>query len=92
LTGNAKRSREEIARTKVIKVIHPTYFPDSALTNFFLFGCLKGEMADFTVNSPADILSEICWIFQENSKEILVAVYDEWIRRLEWITEHYHTK
>jgi hypothetical protein len=55
-----------------------------------------GEMAGFTANSPADILSEIRRIFQEISKETLVAGYDEWIIRLEWITEHtgeyYHTE
>jgi hypothetical protein len=36
----------------------------------------------FTANSPADILSEIRRIFQEISKETLMAAYDE------WITEH----
>jgi hypothetical protein len=45
-------------------------------------------MAGFTANSPADILSEIRRIFQEIPKETLIAVYDEWITRLEWITEH----
>jgi hypothetical protein len=52
-------------------------------------------MAAFAVNSPADILSEIRRIFQKDPKETLVAVYDEWITRLEWITEYkgeyYHT-
>jgi hypothetical protein len=48
-----------------------------------LFGYLKGEVADFTANSPADILSEIRQIFQEVSNETIVAVYDEWITRLE---------
>jgi hypothetical protein len=59
-----------------------------------LFGDLKGEMADLTAKSPTDILSEIRQIFQEISKETLVAVYDEWTTRLEWITqrkgEYYH--
>jgi hypothetical protein len=45
--------------------------------NLFLFGCLKGEMAGFTANSPVDILSEIRRIFQKMSKETLVTVYDE---------------
>jgi hypothetical protein len=53
-----------------------------------LFDYLKDEMAGFTANSPADILSEIRWIFQEIPKETLVAVYDEWMTWLEWMTEH----
>jgi hypothetical protein len=44
-----------------------------------LFGYLKGEMTGFMANSPADIFSEIRRIFQEISKETLLAVYDEWI-------------
>jgi hypothetical protein len=57
---------------------------------------MKGEMVSFTANSPTDILSAIGRIFQEISKETLVIVYDEWITRLEWMTEHkgecYHTE
>jgi hypothetical protein len=53
-------------------------------------------MTGFTANSPADILSEIRQIFPEISKETLVSVYDKWIIRIEWITEHkrqyYHTE
>jgi hypothetical protein len=59
-------------------------------------GYLKGQMAGFTANSPAHILSEIRRIYQEISKETLVAVYDELITRLGWMSEHkgeyYHTE
>jgi hypothetical protein len=70
--------------------------PDGAPSDFFLFGHLKDKMVGFIANSPADLLSEICRIFPEISKETLVAVHDEWITRLEWTTEHkeecYHTE
>jgi hypothetical protein len=80
---HTKRSRQEIVRTKATRVVHSAYFPDVALSDFFLFGYLKGEMAGFTANSHPDILSEIRRIFQEISKETLVAVYDEWTTRIE---------
>jgi hypothetical protein len=67
--------------------VHPAYSPDAAPSDFFLFDQLKGEMAGFTASSPADILSKIRRIFQEISKETLMAVYDEWITRLERIPE-----
>jgi hypothetical protein len=76
--------------------VHPAYSPDATFSDFLSFGCLKTEMAVFTANSAAEILSEIRRIFQETSKEALIALYDEWITRLEWITEHkgecYHVK
>jgi hypothetical protein len=91
---NAKRSRQDITRTKASRVLYPDYSPDVAPSDFFLFGHLKGEMGGFTANSPTGILSEIRRIFQEIPKETLVAVYDEWITRLEWIAkpkgEYYH--
>jgi hypothetical protein len=68
--------------------VHPACSPDAAPSDFFLFGYLKGEMVSFTANSPADSLSEIRRIFPEISKETLVTVYDEWITRLDWITNH----
>jgi hypothetical protein len=68
--------------------VHPAYSPDAVPSDFFLFGSLKREMAGFTANSPAYLLSEIRGIFQEISKETLVAVYDKWITRIGWTTEH----
>jgi hypothetical protein len=59
--------------------MYPAYSPHAAPSGLFLFGYMKDKMAGFTARSPADILSEIRWIFQETSKETLVAVHDEWI-------------
>jgi hypothetical protein len=76
--------------------VHPASSPDATPSGFFLFSCLKGEIAGFTANSLTNILFEIRRILQEIPKETLVAVYDEWITRLEWITEYkgeyYHTE
>jgi hypothetical protein len=74
---NAKWSRQDIARIKAIRILHPAHSPDAALSDFFWVGCLKGEMAGVTANSSADILSEIRRISQEISQETLVAVYEE---------------
>jgi hypothetical protein len=85
---NAKRLWQAIARTKATRVVHPGYSPDDAPSNFILFGYLKGEVAGLATNSPADILYEIRRTVQEISKETVVAVYGEWITRLEWIAYH----
>jgi hypothetical protein len=77
LAHNTRQSRQEIARTKVSRVVRPAYSRDAAPSNFFMFGHLKGEMAGFSANSLADSLSEIRRIFQDISKESLAAVYDE---------------
>jgi hypothetical protein len=73
-THSAKRSWQEIARTNATRVVHPAYSPDPALSDFVLFGHMKGEVGGFSAYSPGDILSAIRRIFQEISKETLVAV------------------
>jgi hypothetical protein len=35
---NAKRSRQQMSRTKTTWVVHPAYSPDAAPSDFFLFG------------------------------------------------------
>jgi hypothetical protein len=47
---NTKRSRQEIARTKAIRVVHPAHSPDAAPSDFFLFDDLKGEIEGFRAN------------------------------------------
>jgi hypothetical protein len=81
----AQRSRQGIARTKGTRIVHTAYSHDAAPSGSFLFGYLKGEMAGFIVNSAAGIPSEIHQIFQEISKETLVAVSGERGTRLESI-------
>jgi hypothetical protein len=78
---NARQSRQEFARRKATTVTHPAYSPVVALSEFCLFGHLKREMSGFTGSSPKDIVSEI-------PTETRVAVYNNWIARLEWIIEH----
>jgi hypothetical protein len=38
---NAQRSRQEIARTKITRVVYPTYSSDAVSGDFFLFQYLK---------------------------------------------------
>jgi hypothetical protein len=74
---NAKRSRQEIAQIKAKLITYPAHSPDGTLSDFFLFGNFKREMAGFTSSSAEDILSEIDRIFKQSPKAILTAVYNE---------------
>jgi hypothetical protein len=77
-----------MTRTTANRVADPAYSPGGALSNFLFFGHLKGEMAGLTASSAEGIHSEIRRIFETIPKDILTAVYNEWITRLEWITKH----
>jgi hypothetical protein len=68
---NAKRSRQEIARTKASRVVHPACSPDATPSDFFLFGHLKGEMAVFKANSLLYILREVRRTFRKSQRRPL---------------------
>jgi hypothetical protein len=76
--------------------VHSADSPDASLSDIFLFDYLKGEMVGLTANSSTDVFSQFHRIFQETSRESLLAVYDKCLTRLEWIAEHkverYHTE
>jgi hypothetical protein len=82
-THDAKRSRPDIGRTKVTKFAHLAYSPDATLRDFFLFGFLKRQIAEFTARSPETILSRICRVSEDITKETFPVVYNHWIHRLE---------
>jgi hypothetical protein len=71
---NAKRPRQEIARTKAKRATDPAHSPDGAPSDFFLFGNLKPEMTESTASSGEHILSKIRGIFETIPKEITTAV------------------
>jgi hypothetical protein len=58
-------SRQDIARVKARKVVHP-----AAPGNFFLFGSLKREMAGFRASSPEGVPSKIRWIFEDTQRRV----------------------
>jgi hypothetical protein len=85
---NATPQRANLTRScfKTIRLReadHQPYSPDLALSDFYLFGKLKGQMAGSEFESTEDLLAMFRRLTNAISREELESVFQEWERRLE---------
>jgi hypothetical protein len=64
---------------KVRFVPHPPYFPDIALSAFFLFGDLKRELRASRFQTAEELLAELQKLMCEISPETLLDVFHDWM-------------
>jgi hypothetical protein len=62
--------------------------PDFAPGDFVLFGYLKQQLQEANVPDRKNLKSAISSIFREIGGEVLISVFPDWIKRLEWIIEN----
>jgi hypothetical protein len=62
---------------------HPTYSPDLAPCDFFLFGHLKANLAGQLFDTDEELFLGVRIISAGISGALLVAIFAEWIRKLE---------
>jgi hypothetical protein len=62
---------------------HPPYSPDLAPSDFFLFGYVERKLMEYRAETPSELLVRIQVILAELAREILNAVFLEWMERLQ---------
>jgi hypothetical protein len=62
---------------------HSPLSPDVALSDFYLFGCVKHQLQRHEFTDGAELVSAISDILNQIPTDRLVDVFDDWIRRLE---------
>ena len=63
------------------RVPHPTYSPDLAPSDFFLFGYTKDKLQGKDIADEKELEVEIRNIVEMIPKKLLTAVFNEWIER-----------
>ena len=79
---NSRATREYLEENKVVRIDHPPYSPDLAPSDFYLFGYVKNAFANIVLNSMEEAVKEIMAFVEGIPKKQLIAVFDEWRRRL----------
>jgi hypothetical protein len=79
---NSKKSNECLTEFRVLRVPHPAYSLDRALSDFFLFRTVKTELQNYEIHSRQDLILAIRAIFDEISKDTFNSVYVLWAKRL----------
>jgi hypothetical protein len=77
----AKVSTEYITRNEMKHAPHPPSSPDLAPLDFFLFGYVKRQLMGYRVESEAELLLRIRVILAEVPRDVLNAVFSEWMDR-----------
>jgi histone-lysine N-methyltransferase SETMAR len=83
----AKMSQQAVRENKMILVPHPPYSPDLAPSDFFLFGFLKDKLKGTAFKTPEEVETKVKEILGGISKDMLISVMHEWMKRLEKVIE-----
>jgi hypothetical protein len=92
---NSAQAHRCIETSKAERLSRPADSPDPARSHFFLFGSIKGKLSDSNSKSRGDILNAITEIFTGVDQEVLLSVFESWVKRLKWVIKHeekYYTK
>jgi hypothetical protein len=66
----------------------PIDSPDLSPSGFFVFGYLKQKLQGVHIPDRERPKSEIIRIFREIGPDVLISVFEDWIKRLEWVVQN----
>jgi hypothetical protein len=67
---------------------HPSYSPDLAPSDFFLFGYVRERLKGMVFPSCKELLDAIGEVVTRIESETLTAVFEHWMERLEWMSKN----
>jgi hypothetical protein len=79
----ARVSTDYVTRNGMKRALRPPYSPDLALLDFFLFGSVKRKLMGYRAESESELLVRIRLILAEMPRDVLDAVFLEWVDRLQ---------
>jgi hypothetical protein len=62
---------------------HPPYSPDLALSDFYLFGCLKDRLKGSVYDEQDKLLAVIVAILEDIERTTLERVFRHWMKKLQ---------
>jgi hypothetical protein len=74
---------EYIEHNSLKRTPHPPYSSDLASSDFYLFGYVKHQLQGHEFTEGTEFVSAISEILNQIPTDILAAVFDDWMRRLQ---------
>jgi histone-lysine N-methyltransferase SETMAR len=84
----SKAIEQFITENHIGRAPHPSYSPDLAPSDFWLFGHLKTSLVGQTFDAPEQLLEVIADFWGEIQPPEVVAVFSHWVRRVQWVLEN----
>jgi hypothetical protein len=69
----------------LVTVLRPSYSPDLALSDFWLFGHVKTSLAGRVFNDTDEFVESVIQLLNENQHSELQLVSQHWIERVKWV-------
>jgi hypothetical protein len=66
----------------------PAYSPDLSPSDFFRLGYRKQQLQGVHIPDRERLKSEIIRIFGEIGPDVLISLFKDWIKRLEWVVQN----
>jgi hypothetical protein len=85
---NSRKSGTALTGTKAHRIPAPAYSPVLSPSDFFLFGMPKERTSGTSSSSPDALISAINALMASLSKDQLISVYKNWMKRLNWLIKH----
>jgi hypothetical protein len=76
------------SRKKIQRIPRLADSPDLAPSDLFLFGDTKRKPTEHDIPDRQSLTGAIIHISNEIGQKTLMAVFETWINRLEWVIEH----
>jgi hypothetical protein len=81
----AKIVSQEMTHLMCKRMPNPSYSPDLAIADFYLFGLLKQKLQGIDVSDTEELKSKILRIFQDIPSDELKQSFDHQIERCHWV-------
>jgi hypothetical protein len=86
---NSGPSKECIRVTRAKQLPRPAYGPNLAPSDFFVFGDIKERLTEFSDTNREELKNAIMVIFNAIDKDAIFAVFESWMRRVQWVIRHH---
>jgi hypothetical protein len=83
----SKASENFFAENYIIQIPHPSYNPDLAHADFWLFANMKVVLARQQFSGPENLPTGIQEFLSEIQRSELKLVFHDWIERVQWVLD-----
>jgi hypothetical protein len=83
----SKRKLARIEELRLKRIVHPPFSSDIALSDFFLFGWLKGELCSRPVSEINGLFEIVEEILSTLTADTIARVFANWIERLKQVID-----
>jgi hypothetical protein len=81
----ARSVTDEMTKLRCKRVAYPTYSPDRAIYDFYLFSRLKDKLVGLHADDNAELLREVQGIVRVIDRTEINNAFGHWIERCQWV-------